>query len=414
MPEEKEEKGKIGADTENDSIKAISKDINALTTMTSENLANTSKQFAEMKATLVNHKTLIDDLAAKAKPVGISLPGVELEKEKFSFMRAVYAMVHKDWSAAGFEKEVFANTRAMATTTGAGGGYLVPDQISNEMIELLRAESVVMAAGATVYSGLQGGQYKISKQTGGAVAYWTAEAASITASDASFGELTLTPHALTGRCILSNEVMQHSTPSIEAIMRRDLTEARALTLDLAALRGTGTSNQPIGIVNTEGISTVAIGADGGDFTFDHAAAMEGTLEDANALKGALGFIMHGKVKRKLKSEKTLQFSGDTKGAYIMLPMSDNKLKEYLGYNFGISSQMPTNLTKGSGTSLAEVIFGNFRDLIIAEWGSFEIAASSETSDAFERNQTHIRIIQHVDIGIRHPESFCLINDAATT
>lgn len=395
-------------------MKDVMSEIKSQGFITSEKLSKSDERLDSISKTITDHDVLIKDLTGKAKSRTVSLPGVELEKEEFSFMRAVYAMIHKDWSAAGFEKEVFMNTRAMATTTGAGGGYLVPAQIGNEMIELLRAESVVMAAGATVYAGIQGGQYKISKQTGGAVAYWTAEAASITASDASFGELTLTPHALTGRCILSNEVMQSSTPSIEAIIRRDLTEARALALDYAALRGTGLLNQPVGIANTGDIHTVAIGADGGTFTFDHAALMEGKLEDANALKGALSFIMHGKVKRKLKAEKVLQYSGDTVGEHVMLPMTDAAFKENLGYNFGISSQMPTNLTKGSGTDLAEVIFGNFRDLIIAEWGSFEIAASSETSDAFERNQTHIRIIQHVDIGIRHPESFCLINDATTT
>jgi len=41
----------------------------------------------------------------------------------------------------------------------------------------------------------------------------------------------------------------------------------------------------------------------------------------------------------------------------------------------------------------------------------EIMASRETSDAFAKNQTWVRIIQDVDVAVRHPESFCLINDA---
>ena len=44
----------------------------------------------------------------------------------------------------------------------------------------------------------------------------------------------------------------------------------------------------------------------------------------------------------------------------------------------------------------------------------EIMASTETSDAFAKNQTWVRIIQEVDMGLRHTESFAVVTDADTT
>ena len=93
------------------------------------------------------------------------------------------------------------------------------------------------------------------------------------------------------------------------------------------------------------------------------------LDVDNALKGKLGFAMHSKVKGKMKRERIPQFSGDGKGAYVMMPMTDAVLKERLGYDFQTSNQIPTSLTKGSGTSLSEVYFGNWEELLIGSWGS---------------------------------------------
>jgi HK97 family phage major capsid protein len=81
-------------------------------------------------------------------------------------------------------------------------------------------------------------------------------------------------------------------------------------------------------------------------------------------------------------------------------MSDAMLSDSLGYKFASTTQL----------AQTEVFFGNWADLIIAEWGGFEMTASMETSNAFERNQIWIRAIQEVDCGVRHPESFCYASD----
>jgi HK97 family phage major capsid protein len=351
----------------------------------------------------------------RLKPRRVSLPGVNEEKDSFSFLRAINAIRSGDWSNAGFEHEVFNETakRAGSVGTDSAGGYIVPSQFVFELIEMLRARAVVISMGATVLNDLYGSPLEIPKQTGGATAYWVSENSDITASDMAFGQLSMSPKSVAAMVKLSNRLLKLSNPSAEDMIRRDIVQSLALEIDRAALRGSGQGAEPKGIKNTVGINTVAIGTDGGPFTLDVAADMEGTVEDDNALLGSLGFVWHSKVKRQLKKQKIAQFSGDTAGEPVILPMSDRNLKDLIGYDFSTSNQIPINLTKGNGTDLSEVYFGNWQELIIAQWGGIEIMASSETSDAFQKNQTWVRVIQEVDIGLRHPESFCLCSDAET-
>ena len=356
---------------------------------------------------------MMEDLFRTRKSSGVSLPGVNEGKQQFSFLKAIRAIRWSDWKDAGFEKEVFDETRkrAMSQTTDSAGGYLVPTQHIAELIEMLYDRAVCIALGATVLDNLTGSPVEIPKQTGGATAYWPGENAAITDSNLTLDQLSLSPKAVGCLVKLSNRLIQLSNPSAEVMVRRDIATALALAIDLKALRGDGTSNTQTGIANTSGINTVAIGTSGGVFDFDIAMQMIDELDVDNALKGKLGFAFHSKVKGKMKRERVPQFSGDGKGAYVMMPMTDAVLKEKLGYAFETSNQIPTNLSKGSGTSLSEVYFGNWEELLIGSWGAMQIMASQETSDAFEKNQTWVRILQDVDIGVRHAQSFCLCSDA---
>jgi HK97 family phage major capsid protein len=372
---------------------------------------NTDKRFDEVDKKMEDLKSQLTKILTPRK---ISLPGVTDEKEKFSFSKAFYAIATNDWSNAGFEKEVFDNTRERAMSTSGSGQYIVPSEYVAELIEMLRAKAVVIGMGATVIDDIQGSPLEIPKQTGGATAYWVGENANITASDLTDAQVSLTPKSCAALVQCSMRLLRLSNPSVETMIRNDLAKTIANAIDLAALRGSGTSNQPRGIANVSGINTVAIGTDGGTFTFKYANDMVAAVEEQNALDGNLGYIMHSKVKNKMKAERIAQFSGQTEGMYVILPMTDEMLSDALGYNFATSNQIPTNLTKGTSSDCSEVYFGNWADLIIGNWGGLELKASEEAGTSFAYNQVWIRAIQEVDIAVKHEKSFCLLSDARTT
>jgi HK97 family phage major capsid protein len=360
-------------------------------------------------------QTRIEEMERIAAPrrKAFTVDGLEKVKESFSFIKAINAISTGDWSNAGFEKEMFDETahKAMSQGVDTAGGYVVPNQYIAELIELLRANTVVMESGATVLSGLTGSPVEIPKQTGGATAYWVGENAAITASDLTVGQIKMTPKAVAAMVKLSNRLIRMSNPSAEAMVRRDIVREIALAIDLAALRGTGSNNQPLGIANTASINTKALGTNGAVPDFDTLLDMEYELEVDNALRGSLGFIWHPAIRRALIKLKVAQYSGDTAGQYIVQPVSENQLTSWIGYPYRTSTQIPVTLTKGTASNCTEIYFGNWEEFIIGQWAGLEIMASQETSDAFEKNQTWVRIIQEVDMAVRHPESFCVCSDA---
>jgi len=109
----------------------------------------------------------------------------------------------------------------------------------------------------------------------------------------------------------------------------------------------------------------------------------------------------------------VQYSGQASGfGYIMPPMSNKALEDFIGFQHRATTQLENTLTKGSGTALGEAIFANWEELIWAQWGAIEIERSDDFR--FDYNQVAFRVIADMDIGVRHAESFCLVNDANTT
>ena len=347
----------------------------------------------------------------KTRKWATGLAGLELEKDKFSLCRALYAMRTNNWDKAQFEADVFRQTRALSTGDDSSGGYLVPAQAMPEFIEMFRAEAVCIRMGARVIDGLTGAPVTFTRQTGGATAYWVGENKEITESALSVGELKMIPKKVAALTKLSNELIRMSSPGAEALTRQDFAVALGLAVDLATLRGSGSENQPLGIANTPGINTVILGANGGLPNFDTFTDMEYEVSVKNALRGNLGFVFHPAIRRLLKKLKIAQFSTDAGGEYVIAPFSDAQLEAYLGYKFGMTTQTPVNLKKGEAANCTEIFFGNWAEVLIGQWLGFEILASNVAGTAFASDQTWVRIISQVDIALRHAASMCLCSDA---
>jgi hypothetical protein len=113
-------------------------------------------------------------------------------------------------------------------------------------------------------------------------------------------------------------------------------------------------------------------------------------------------------------ERIAQFTGQTKGAYVMLPMTDAILRDQMGYGFEKSTQLPLTLTKGNGTGMTYAFFGNWRDVLIATWASLVLRASdvagNATGSAFLQNQIWIVGDTEVDINVMRLNSLCYSAD----
>lgn len=356
------------------------------------------------------------------------------EAERFSFQRAILAQLDPNYARreAGFEleasravaerlgkepqglfvpNEVLRHQRDLVTGTPGAGGYLVATEVqAASFIELLRARSHVLALGATTLGGLVG-NLSIPSQTGAATAYWLAEGGAPTESQQTFGQVPLTPKTVGAYTDFSRRMLLQATPDIEAIIRADLAALMAVEVDRAAIAGTGTNNEPTGILSTSGIGSVVIGANGGAVSWAHVLQLEEALANASADMGAMAYLTNAKVRRALKG--TTKVSGDAGAGFIWSDEARDAdgFGWMNGYKSAVSSNVPSNLTKGTGTNLSAMIFGNWQDLMIGQWGGLDLMVDKITLGT--SGGTRVVALLDVDVAVRRAASFAAILDATT-
>lgn len=303
-----------------------------------------------------------------------------------------------------------ASQRAPLTTStsGAGAGYSVATEV-RDMIELLRAKMLVRQLGAQVLSGLTS-SVAFPRQTGSATLYWTGEnpGSDVAESNATLDQVILTPKTAQATTQYSRQLLQQSSIDVENFVRNDLTAAGALGLDAAAIAGTGSANQPRGILSTSGIGSVAGGANGALPTYANMVALEAAVATANADVGALGYLTTTKARGILKT--TPRFTGVDTPIWTDGPDGFGMVN---GYRAGATTQVPSNLVKGtSGAVCSAIIFGNWNDLLIGEFGVMEIIADPYAKK--KQGLIEVTSLMMCDITVRHPASFAAMVDALTT
>ncbi|MFQ5509485.1 MAG: phage major capsid protein [Leptospirillia bacterium] len=300
--------------------------------------------------------------------------------------------------------EVFLERRA-GLTSGSGGNLVPTAHRADLMIDRLRAALRVQGLGATILDGLVGNQ-DIPRLTGSATGYWTAEHTDTTASDQTYDTVAMAPKTVGGVVEYSRRMILNAVPSVERLVRSDLANVLATSIDKAAIDGDGASNNPTGILNTTGIGDVALGTNGAAPTWASVLSVINEVAIDNALEDSLGFLTNPNAVKKMR--------GTVKVASTDSEMIMDDPNMLAGYALAQSTQAPSDLTKGTGSSLSALIFGNWADLLIGYWSGVDILVNPYESTVFKKGGVLIHALQDCDITVRHPESFAAIQDMVTT
>ena len=139
---------------------------------------------------------------------------------------------------------------AMAMETGGGsGGALVPDNMHDEVIELLRPRTVVRQLGARNVP-LPNGNLSMPRMSSGATAGYVGEGNDVLASEGSTDDVNLSAKTMITLVPMSNQLIGRAGFRIEQIVLNDMINAMAVREDKAFLRDDGTSNTPKGFKST--------------------------------------------------------------------------------------------------------------------------------------------------------------------
>lgn len=334
-----------------------------------------------------------------ARAASFSLPGsndATHKGEKYSFRKACLALITNRPNLAPLEYEMSEQVRTKAMSFGidTAGGFLVPSEVmTGEIIPKLYAESVAKQLGAREWTGLTRAPLYVPRIAGGVTAQWLGEGATGTASDLRIEQMKLEPHKLMALTAMSEELLTLDNSSVEASIREDMTLAFAEKLDLAALKGTGASGEPIGVRTATGIGTSTLTD---PTTYNELLAFISTVRGNNGLRGSLGWALSNADMLEIEQMVDAS-SGGTNTTNQTLErrrlLSEDGTR-MLGYPHKVSTQLADG----------DVIFGNWNDLVIAQWGGMQLAFTNAVG--FTSGQAHIRMISMFDIGIRNPKSFC--------
>ena len=144
---------------------------------------------------------------------------------------------------------------SLTTGSDSGGGYLVTPQLSQRVIDLARANSVIMRAGATTIP-MGGSELSLARVTADPSVAWRGETGAVTASTPTFGKYTLRPKTCAAIVPVSMELLE-DTPNAGSVIESALMSSLGAEVDRAILEGVGAANQPLGIVNNTEVNSQA-------------------------------------------------------------------------------------------------------------------------------------------------------------
>lgn len=329
----------------------------------------------------------------------------------FSITKAIAAQIG-DGTDAAFEREM---SQEVARRSGRKfQGIAVPDEVFQEkrtllagssaadlipnvhradlFIDRLRSALVVGRLGATVLDNLVG-TVDIPKQTGSSTAQWVAEDGSLTETDASFTDVNLTPKTVGAMTSFSRRTLINAVPSIEQLVRRDLSATIASAIDFQALMGDGSGNTPIGVANTAGVATPSLAGP----TWAQVLGVIASIQNEDADLGNLGWALNPAAVALLRG--TVKATGE--GAGFLMDQPGN----LAGYPAASTTAIPS--ASGPVTS---VFFGAWSQLLIGYWSGTDILVNPYETTAYAKGRVMVRAMRDVDVAVRHAEAFAVADD----
>lgn len=365
--------------------------------------AEQSEQMAIASAQPVTSATGAPAIHVKSAPA--DYPGAKLAR----FAMSMAAGENNMADAAKFaEHEIGDKDVAMAISTASNsGGALVPENVANDIIELLRPKSVVRSLGAQTVP-LVNGNLTMPRLASGANSSYKGENAPQNAEGATLDDVKLAAKTQMSIVPMSNELIGRAGVRVESIFLNDMINAISNRQDKAFLRDDGTSDTPTGFKATAATAGRIVAWSG---TAD-VATIDAYLDKLilGLMQSDSNMIMCGWA---LSPRSFMKMQGlrDGNGNKVYPEMATGFLK---GWPIKHTTNIPVNL--GVGTNETEIYFADWNDVIIGETDVYTIDFSREATyndstgtlvSAYSRNQSVLRVVTGNDIGFRHLEGLQL-------
>ena len=185
------------------------------------------------------------------------------------FFNAIHHLASREGENGTTLKKI---KNAMSSTIGADGGFLLPEVLRSELLQVALETAIVRPLARVIpMETLRVGfpavdaTSNVSSVYGGLTAFWTEEGAPLTNVSPTFGRVVLEAKKLTVYTEVPNELQADSGISFDALISQMFPEALAWYEDVAFLAGTGVG-EPLGALSALNTSMIAVGAEAGQGT----------------------------------------------------------------------------------------------------------------------------------------------------
>lgn len=317
-------------------------------------------------------KKSVDELAE----IKVAIPGREDKRVKELSMKTLHFV------GALMQGDV-QKLQVLVEGTGARGGFLVPEEFANMIVEDIRDLSVMRQIADVITTTTD--TLHLPNLSRRPKATFRTETAVKSTSTVDFGENVFTPYSLAAIVSLANELVSDASLGVNGSIVNYVAQVIEQSLvereEKAFWTGSGT-NEPTGI-STYTLRTVAAGAGASDATRAD-SLIKAYIRTPQGYRNRGVWVMNSTTMEKVHTLK------DSQGNYLLSRLGDSPYPTIKGRPVYEQNDI------AGGTAY----FGDFSYYKIVDREGINVRVSDEATVAgysgFERNLTHVRVEKRVD------------------
>ncbi|MFD7554120.1 phage major capsid protein [Streptomyces sp. NPDC059835] len=322
-----------------------------------------------------------------------SAPGAVLDQHFENGIDYVRTIWHKNTSNDIADKLAVLRNAA-GSVSPSDGGFLVPETLRSQLLQISLEESVVRPLATVVPMDSARVPFPMIDATtnatsvfGGMITYWGEEGAALTDSNPKFGRAELDAKKLTGLSAVPNELLQDSIVSFSALIESLWPKALAFEEDAKFMAGSGVG-EPLGFMGAGNTAAIAVAAESSQtadtIVFENIVKMY-----ARMLPSSLSRAVWICSPDALPELMTMALSVGTGGSPVMMVNAAGPFPMTI---FG----RPLIISEKAGAlgDRGDIVFTDLSYYLIGDRQT--MTADSSTDYNFGSDKTTFRIIQRVD------------------
>ena len=297
-----------------------------------------------------------------AKPVNTPLTGKPMSTTEKPEKTGRASEAYKQAMLTALRTNFRQVSNVLSEGVDANGGYLVPEEYDNRLIDILDEENVMRKLGTRITTS---GEHKINIAATKPAAAWIEEGGALTFGDATFDQIILDAHKLHVAIKVTEELLYDNAFNLENYIMQQFGKALANAEEDAFINGTGTG-QPLGILAATGGADVGVTAKSATaITADELIDLIYSLK--RPYRKSAAFLLNDQTLAAIRKLK------DNYGQYLWQPsLQAGEPDRILGYAAYTSPYFPA-----VAAGKAAVAFGDFSYYNIGDRGTRSFAELKE-------------------------------------